>query len=84
MAFLFSIIVILAVVPPISKEITLLRSRSSAIEVASMAPPAGPDSTNLTGLLQALSILVKVPPEVISKREQLKPFSFNSLSNFFK
>ena len=77
-------IVILAVVPPISKEITLLRLRSSAIDVASIAPPAGPDSTNLTGLLHALSILVNVPPEVISNKGQSNPLIFNSLSNFLR
>ena len=56
----------------------------SAIDVAKIAPPAGPDSTNLTGLLHALITLVKVPPEVINKSGQLNPFFLNSVSNFFK
>ena len=83
-AFWFSIMVILAVVPPISNDITLSNFKSSAIDVAKIAPPAGPDSTNLTGLLHALKTLVKVPPEVINKSGQLKPFCLNSVSNFFK
>ena len=54
------------------------------MEVAKIAPPAGPDSTNLTGLLHALDMLVKVPPDVIKSIEQLKPEFKSFWSNFFK
>ena len=81
-AFLSSIIVILAVVPPISKEITLFKSNSSAMTVAKIAPPAGPDSTNLTGNSHALSTLVKVPPDVISNKDALKPSSIKLFLRF--
>ncbi len=64
---------IFAVVPPISNDITLFKFISSAIEVAKIAPPAGPDSTNLTGLLHALDMFVKVPPDVIKRSGQLNP-----------
>ena len=63
--------------PPISKDKTLFKLNFSAIFAANTAPPAGPDSTNLTGKFAALSIEIIPPPECIKKILQSAPTSFN-------
>ena len=60
----FSIRQIFAVVPPMSKDSTLLSPSRAAICAAKIAPPAGPDSTSRTGKRRAVSIEVTPPPEV--------------------
>ena len=66
----------MAVVPPISKDKTLSKPYFSAIFAANTAPPAGPDSTNLTGKFAALSMEIIPPPECIKKILQSAPASF--------
>ena len=71
-------------VPPISNEITWSKFNSLATELAKITPPAGPDSTNLTGKSEAFFTLVKLPPEVISKNEELKPERFKFVSRLLR
>ena len=55
----------LAVVPPMSNESTRPSPLSRATLAENIAPPAGPLSTSRIGKRQAVSIVVRLPPESI-------------------
>ena len=62
----FSMSEALAVVPPMSKLTTSLCPVSLATEYAPTTPPAGPDSTMLTGFRAASAAGVRPPLDCIS------------------
>ena len=56
---------IFAVVPPMSNDSTLSRPHCRAMVAEKIAPPAGPLSTRRIGKRQAVSIVVRPPPDII-------------------
>ena len=63
----------LAVVPPMSKLKTRSRPHCRAMSAAKMAPPAGPLSTRRIGKRQAVSMVVKPPPDSIRNTGASRP-----------
>ena len=70
-----SMMVALAVVPPMSKMIVSFSVRAAARRAPPITPPAGPDATTSTGFSHALAAATIPPFEVMTNTGAAMPMS---------
>ena len=77
-----SISAALAVVPPMSKEITSLWPARRPNQAVARPPPAGPDSSKRIGKAHAVCGDIRPPAECIRRKAPVKPRSVSSRCSF--